>query len=203
MAESNQRLHQPTNGGGAGKCHSFPNLVCLGGLSVLDKRPNRTSFLPIKDDMKEPSADDNRIEYARRRGRILGLPGDNISNDLALMRMDNLIEVNDVVPRDLSDSFANHLDSSEIFGTPEQNDPNSSVSTGKSIIAAPDTDATMPLPSPIQQIHDEAKRKREARQQNCVYIKTCNMANFYYRKSASYGNLSLVGGSGSRSLDDD
>ena len=204
MAESNQRLFQPTNEDGAGKLNmnhslSFPNLVCLGGLSVLDKITNRTSFLPIR----EPPADDNRVDYAIRRESILGLPGDNSSKDLALMRMDRLIEENDVISRDLNDSFANLLDSSEIFGTPEQNDPNSSVLTAKSIIAAPDTDATLPLQSPIQKIHDDARKKREAQHHNCGYIKTSNMANFYYRKSASHGNLCSLGGSGSRSPDDD
>jgi hypothetical protein len=206
---STQKMLQPSDGDGAGKLNhsqSFPNLVCLGGLGVVDKRLNRTSVVAsssaakvhsgsgaLNVEMKEPTTS--------RRGSIIGLPGDNSSKGLALLRLDKLIEENDLISRDLNDSFANLLesspgDSSEKFTTPrfERDDSKLSVSevvnlTAKfgSTFVAPDTDATKPLPSPIQQLHDEARREYEG------YIKTTSMANFYYyRKSASQGNSTAL-----------
>lgn len=201
----NQQTVQPSDGDGAGKLnhsHSFPNLVCLGGLGIFDKRLNRTSVIASSVDTKEPAAHVNQV--ASRRGSIIGLPGDNSSKDLALLRMEKLIEENDSISRDLNDSFANLLESSpgssEKFTTPriEEEDP------FKSTIAAPDKDATKPLPSPIQRLHDEARRGFPAQKNfGDSYIKTTHMANLYYRKSASHGNLTSLGGSAPPPLDED
>jgi hypothetical protein len=97
--------------------------------------------------------------------------------------MEKLIEENDSISRDLNDSFANLLESSpgssETFTTPRIEEED----TFKSTIAAPDKDATKPLP--------EVRRGFLA-QKNVgdSYIKTTSMANlYYYRKSASRGNL--------------
>jgi hypothetical protein len=215
---SNQLTVQASDGGGAGKLnhsYSFPNLVCLGGLGVLDKRLNRTSVIASSVEMKEPSAHVNQV--ASRGGSIICLLGDNSSKDLALLQMDKLIEENDSISSDVNNSFANLLESSpgssEKFTTPriEQDDADPSVSkavisssTFKSTIAAPDTDTTKPLPSPIQRLHDEARRGFLAQKIfGDGYIKTTHMANLYYRKSASHQNLTSLGGSGSPRLDED
>ena len=211
---SNQQRVQPSEGDGAGKLnhsHSFPNLVCLGGLGVLDKRLNRTSVFASSVETKEPAAHVNQV--ACRRGSILGLPGDKSSKDLALLRMDKLIEENDSISHDMNDSFAKLFElspgssgSSEKFTTPriEDNDADPSVPNFKLTIAAPDTDATKPLPSPIQQLHDEARRGFLAQKNfGDGYIKTTHMANLYYRKSTSQGNLTSLGGSGAPRLDED
>jgi len=199
---------QPSDGDGAGKLnlsHSFPNLVCLGGLGVFDKRINRTSVITSTvetKERKEPAARVNQV--ASRRGSILGLPGDNSSKDLALLRMEKLIEENDSISRDLNDSFANLLESSpgssEKFTTPriEEDDP------FKSTIAGPDKDATKPLPSPSQRLHDKSRRGFLAQKNfGDSYIKTTHMANLYYRKSASHGNLTSSAVAAPPPLDED
>jgi TAG lipase/steryl ester hydrolase/phospholipase A2/LPA acyltransferase len=180
---------------------SFPNLVCLGGLGVLDKRLERTSLdrtvasslLPrqnVEKNLQTPSQANHC-----RRGSVLSLPGNNSSKDLtAILRIDQLIEENDSLSQELEDSFADLLKTtpmkstsssggSEDFMTPRQDDADQNVPM--TVIAAPDTDTTKPLPSPIQHLHDDAKRKHEEKRVNNLgdgYLKTSHMASLYYRR---------------------
>ena len=92
--------------------------------------------------------------------------------------MDQLIKENNSLSKDFNDSFVDLLKitplksssssgGSEDFTTPRQDDADPNVpktvgwatSNANSTIAAPDTDATKPLPTPIQRLHDDAKRK--------------------------------------------
>jgi hypothetical protein len=134
-----------------------------------------------------------------RRGSVLSLPGNNSSKDLtAILRMNQLIEENDSLSKELNDSFADLLKTtpikstsssggSEDFMTPRQDDADLNVPTSNanSTIAAPDTDTTKPLPSPIQHLHDNAKRKHEEKRVINLgdgYLKTSHMASLYYRR---------------------
>jgi hypothetical protein len=178
---------------GVGFIHSasFPNLVCLGGLGVLDKRLERTSL----DRTVASSLLPRQNVEKNRRGSVLSVPGNNSSKDLtAISRMDQLIEENDSLSKELNDSFADLLKTtplkstsssggSEDFMTPRQDDADLNVPT--TVIAAPDTDTTKPLPSPIQHLHDDAKRKHEEKRVNNLddgYLKTSHMASLYYRR---------------------
>jgi hypothetical protein len=64
--------------------------------------------------------------------------------------------------------------------TPGQNDA-WATSNVKSIISAPNTDATKPLSMQIQRLCNEAN-------ENVGYLKTSHMANIYYFKAVSQEN---------------
>ena len=209
--EKKSTSHHNDGVGATGFIHSasYPNLVCLGGLGVLDKRLERTSLdrtvasslLPRQnDDTKEERT--AHANHSRRGSSILSIPGNNSSNELT-MRMDQLIEENDSLSKEY-DSFVDLLKitplkstsssgGSEDFMTPRQDDADPNVpktvgwatSNANSTIAAPDTDATKPLPTPIQRLHDDARGKHEEKRVDNLgdgYLKTSHMASLYYRR---------------------